>query len=224
MFRDQAVRPLSARSASAGVAASPMTYPMAAALLTRLFSQRPGLTWLFAVNSIDMADKFDAVVIGAGPGRRSLRWGTGGRWMMVAVVERERVAGECSFWACMPSKALLRSGEVMTAAHRIPGAEQAIEREFDVKYALAWRDKIVSNWDDTDYVTWLPIAGSRCFVAAAGSPATESSRWRAVACAPTTSCSRPVRIRPRRRSRGSIKPPTGPIARRQRFISCRNAS
>src|SRR3954452_22291152 len=106
-----------------------------------------------------MADKFDAVVIGAGPAGEVCAGALAAGGMMVAVVERERVAGECSFWACMPSKALLRSGEALTAAHRVPGAEQAIGRELDVQYALAWRDNIVSNWDDSEYVSWLTDRG-----------------------------------------------------------------
>jgi pyruvate/2-oxoglutarate dehydrogenase complex dihydrolipoamide dehydrogenase (E3) component len=110
-----------------------------------------------------MADKFDAVVIGAGPAGEVCAGELAAGGLMVAVIERERVAGECSFWACMPSKALLRSGEALAAARRVPGAEQAVTSELDVKYALAWRDKIVSNWDDSDYVTWLTDRGVALF-------------------------------------------------------------
>lgn len=104
-------------------------------------------------------EQFDAIVVGAGPAGEVVAGELADGGLKVAIVERERVAGECSFWACMPSKALLRPGHVLAEAQRIPGAAEAAAGQLDVERALAWRDKIVSNWDDSGYVTWLTDRG-----------------------------------------------------------------
>jgi dihydrolipoamide dehydrogenase len=70
-------------------------------------------------------------------------------------VEREKVGGECSYWGCMPSKALLRPGDVIAAARRVPGAAEAVTGAIDVDAALAWRDSIAGNWDDSGQLPWL---------------------------------------------------------------------
>ena len=80
--------------------------------------------------------------------------------MSVAVVEAELVGGECSYWACMPSKALLRPGEVIAAARRVPGAAEAVTGSIDVAAALARRNEVVSNWNDDGQVRWLDRAGA----------------------------------------------------------------
>ena len=77
----------------------------------------------------------------------------------VAIVERELVAGECSFWACMPSKTLLRPGETVAAARRAWGARRAVTGELDVAESLEWRNEVVSNWDDSGYLPWLEERG-----------------------------------------------------------------
>ena len=84
-----------------------------------------------------MNETYDVVVIGAGPagenaGDRAVKAG-----LRVAIVEKELVGGECSYWGCMPSKALLRPGEALAALRRVPGARAAITGEIDVDEALA---------------------------------------------------------------------------------------
>src|SRR4051794_11820197 len=99
--------------------------------------------------------EFDAIVIGAGPAGEVVagRLGEGG--LDVAIVERHLVGGECSFYACMPSKALLRPAEVIDEGRRIPGAAQAINGSFDVQAVLDRRDEVIHDLDDSVQVPWL---------------------------------------------------------------------
>jgi pyruvate/2-oxoglutarate dehydrogenase complex dihydrolipoamide dehydrogenase (E3) component len=102
---------------------------------------------------------FDVVVVGAGPAGEVAagRMAQGG--LRVAIVERELVGGECSFYACMPSKALLRPGEALGEALRVPGAAQALSGGVDAAVALARRDEVVHDLDDTVMVPWLEDRG-----------------------------------------------------------------
>jgi pyruvate/2-oxoglutarate dehydrogenase complex dihydrolipoamide dehydrogenase (E3) component len=104
-------------------------------------------------------EQYDVVVIGGGSAGENIveRCVNGG--LSVAVVERELVGGECSYWACMPSKTLIRPGEVLAAARRVPGAREAVDEPIDVPSALARRDDIVGNWDDEGQVRWVEGAG-----------------------------------------------------------------
>jgi len=102
-----------------------------------------------------MEREFDLVVIGAGPageiaGRLSERGGK-----EVAIVDRDLAGGECSFYACMPSKALLRPAEALREVARIPGAAEALTGELDVEAVLARRDQSVNDLDDSNQVPWL---------------------------------------------------------------------
>ena len=103
--------------------------------------------------------QYDVVVLGAGSTGENVadRAGRGG--LSVVVVEDELVGGECSYWACMPSKALLRPGAVLAAARAVPGAADAVTGRLDVAGTLARRNTFASHWDDHGQVEWLDGAG-----------------------------------------------------------------
>ncbi|AWB92597.1 dihydrolipoyl dehydrogenase family protein [Aeromicrobium chenweiae] len=106
---------------------------------------------------------FDVIVIGAGPVGENVadRILHGG--LTAAIVERELVGGECSYWACMPTKALLRDAAALRAARALPGARQAITGDLDATAVLRRRDGFASNWDDAGQVDWLEGAGVTLF-------------------------------------------------------------
>jgi dihydrolipoamide dehydrogenase len=102
-----------------------------------------------------MADEFDVVVLGAGPPGENAAGRATEHGLTAAIVEPELVGGECSYWACIPSKTLLRPGHVIAAARRVPGAAEAITGSIDVSAALAQRDHMTSSWDDKGQLPWL---------------------------------------------------------------------
>ncbi len=106
-----------------------------------------------------MTDTYDVVVIGAGPAGENAADYAVQRGLTAAIVEAELVGGECSYWGCMPSKALLRPTEVLEAAKRVPAAAAAITGEVDVAKVLKNRDAFTSGWDDKGQVDWLEGAG-----------------------------------------------------------------
>jgi dihydrolipoamide dehydrogenase len=102
---------------------------------------------------------YDVVVIGAGAVGENAADRAGRLGLSVAVVEHELVGGECSYWACMPSKALLRPGAVLAAARAVPGAAELVQGTLDPAAVLARRDVFTSHWDDHGQVAWLDSAG-----------------------------------------------------------------
>ncbi|MBW8025208.1 NAD(P)/FAD-dependent oxidoreductase [Clavibacter michiganensis subsp. michiganensis] len=102
---------------------------------------------------------YDLIVIGAGPVGENVadRAKQGG--LSVLVVESELVGGECSYWACMPSKALLRSGSALRAARAVAGSKEAVTGDLDVAAVLKRRDSFTSSWDDQGQVSWLEGIG-----------------------------------------------------------------
>ncbi|MFF2079016.1 dihydrolipoyl dehydrogenase family protein [Kitasatospora sp. NPDC058162] len=104
-------------------------------------------------------DEFDLVVLGAGPTGENLADRARAGGLSVAIVERELVGGECSYWACMPSKALLRPLAALREAQRLPGARAAISGGPDADAVLRRRDDFASLWRDDGQVAWLDSAG-----------------------------------------------------------------
>jgi dihydrolipoamide dehydrogenase len=103
--------------------------------------------------------EYDVIVIGAGAVGENAADRAGRTGLSVVIVEAELVGGECSYWACMPSKALLRPGQVIAAARGVGGAAQAVSGAQDVAATLARRDVFTSHWDDAGQVGWLDSTG-----------------------------------------------------------------
>jgi pyruvate/2-oxoglutarate dehydrogenase complex dihydrolipoamide dehydrogenase (E3) component len=103
--------------------------------------------------------EYDLIVIGAGAVGENIadRAVQGG--LSAVLVESELVGGECSYWACMPSKTLLRSGIALRAAKKLEGTKQAVTGDLDVAAVFARRNSFTHDWDDTSQVDWVAGAG-----------------------------------------------------------------
>ncbi|MFF4243454.1 dihydrolipoyl dehydrogenase family protein [Streptomyces sp. NPDC001822] len=98
---------------------------------------------------------YDVVVLGAGPAGENLADRTRAAGLTSVIVENELLGGECSFWACEPSKALLRPVVARADARRVPGIRAAVQGPLDVDAVFAHRDKMSAYWQDEDQVEWL---------------------------------------------------------------------
>ncbi|WP_405688004.1 NAD(P)/FAD-dependent oxidoreductase [Streptomyces sp. NBC_01387] len=103
---------------------------------------------------------YDVVVLGAGPVGENVADRARAAGLSVAVVESELVGGECSYWACMPSKALLRPMTARADARKVPGLREAVQGPLDVPAVLAHRDAYASHWKDAGQVAWLDAIGA----------------------------------------------------------------
>src|SRR5580698_9792617 len=103
---------------------------------------------------------YDVIVIGAGStgenvADRAVRGG-----LTAVIVESDLVGGECSYWACMPSKALLRPGAALEDALNVSGAREAVTGKLNVPAVFKRRDTFTSNWNDSSQVKWLQQANT----------------------------------------------------------------
>ncbi|MCX5085096.1 dihydrolipoyl dehydrogenase family protein [Streptomyces sp. NPDC056121] len=103
---------------------------------------------------------YDVVVLGAGPVGENVADRARAAGLSTAVVESELVGGECSYWACMPSKALLRPVIARADARRLPGLREAVQGPLDAPAVLARRDEYTSHWKDDGQVSWLEAIGA----------------------------------------------------------------
>ncbi|MGY1792363.1 dihydrolipoyl dehydrogenase family protein [Geodermatophilus sp. SYSU D00525] len=129
----------------------------------------------------------DVVVVGGGPAGEVAAGRCADRGLETALVESELVGGECSYWGCIPSKTLLRPGDVRAAAARVPGAGAVLDVPVDAAAAFTRRDHMTASWDDRGQQEWLAdhgirllrgtgrLAGPRC-VQVAGGPVVTARR------------------------------------------------
>ncbi|RKE17728.1 NAD(P)/FAD-dependent oxidoreductase [Streptomyces sp. TLI_171] len=102
---------------------------------------------------------WDVVVVGGGPTGENLADRARAGGLTTVIVESELVGGECSYWACMPSKALLRPAAALADARRVAGAREAVTGALDAAAVLARRDEFTSHWHDDGQLSWLESVG-----------------------------------------------------------------
>src|SRR5919106_806780 len=127
----------------------------------RFATRRPWRNRIMSEARQDEGNVYDVVVIGAGPIGQNVADRAGGGGLSVAVVERELVGGECSYWGCVPSKALLRPVIAVSDARRVDGAKEAVIGPVDAAGVFGRRNRYVTNWDDSGQVdTYIASIGA----------------------------------------------------------------
>lgn len=102
---------------------------------------------------------YDVIVIGAGPVGENVADRTIAAGLSTVIVESELAGGECSYWACEPSKALLRPALLRADAMHVPGLDPALKNPLDVEAVLAHRNRMSADWNDDGQVEWIKSAG-----------------------------------------------------------------
>ncbi|MFI8004821.1 dihydrolipoyl dehydrogenase family protein [Streptomyces sp. NPDC086010] len=111
-------------------------------------------------DDVEKSTAYDVVVIGAGPVGENVADRTRAAGLSTAVIEAELIGGECSYWACMPSKALLRPIVARADARRVPGLSAAVQGPLDADAVLAHRDETAAHWKDDGQLAWLESVGA----------------------------------------------------------------
>ncbi|MFG1932943.1 dihydrolipoyl dehydrogenase family protein [Mycobacterium sp. NPDC048908] len=106
------------------------------------------------------SDRYDVIVLGAGPVGQTVAARTRAAGLTVAVVERELVGGECSYWGCIPSKSLLRPVLAVADARKVDGAREAVTAPVSAQGVFGRRDRYVTLWDDTGQANWVKEIGA----------------------------------------------------------------
>ncbi|TQS47112.1 dihydrolipoyl dehydrogenase family protein [Cryptosporangium phraense] len=109
--------------------------------------------------TVSGGDEYDVIVVGAGPVGENVADTVVRGGLSALIVERELVGGECSYWACIPSKALLRPAAALADARRVDGAASAVRGGPNAVQVLERRTAFVHNWSDDSQVGWLDSAG-----------------------------------------------------------------
>ncbi|MGP8301527.1 dihydrolipoyl dehydrogenase family protein [Streptomyces inhibens] len=112
-----------------------------------------------ATEATKAAEAYDVIVLGAGPTGENLADRAHAAGLSAVIVESELVGGECSYWACIPSKALLRPVTARSEARRVPGLSDAADVALDSSAVLAHRDAFAAYWKDDGQVRWLDSVG-----------------------------------------------------------------
>src|SRR3954462_3358501 len=107
--------------------------------------------------------EFDVIVLGAGPAGEVAAGRLGESALSVAIVEQELIGGECSYYACMPSKALLRPGELLNEIERGPGVREMVSGKLDPRLVRPRRDEVIHDRDDSSQLPWLEDRGIQVF-------------------------------------------------------------
>src|SRR6201986_2889117 len=105
-------------------------------------------------------DSYDVVVLGAGPVGQNAAERARAGGLSVAMVERELVGGECSYWGCVPSKALLRPVIALADADHLDGAREAVTGSIGVSGVFGRRNRYVDDWNDTGQADWVSGIGA----------------------------------------------------------------
>ncbi|WP_433281448.1 dihydrolipoyl dehydrogenase family protein [Pseudonocardia xinjiangensis] len=109
--------------------------------------------------AVSASDSYDVVVLGAGPVGQTVAGRSRAHGLSVALVERELVGGECSYWGCIPSKAMLRPVIAVSDARRVDGAREAVTGQVDAGAVFRRRDRYVTGWDDSGQADGLAGMG-----------------------------------------------------------------
>lgn len=118
--------------------------------------------------ALDKEPDYDVIVLGAGPIGQNVAERARAGGLSVAMIERELVGGECSYWACVPSKALLRPVIAVSDARRVDGAREAVAGPISAAGVFGRRNRYMSDWNDSGQADWVEASAPRWYAATPG--------------------------------------------------------